>query len=143
MDEHKLQRNLSLAGLLSLASIPLTGGIGICAAIGIFSGKFLRLFYNENAAKNYENEEKSIEAERKQEREAFLQKREQEQQRLRNHERDLYSQAQAEADKYLSRLPPEEYNKVRKVRVYLPGQKRTFLGIPIGRRKSLEYEIVR
>ena len=126
MNEHNLQKRLTLAGFVSLISVPLTGGIGIVATIGIFSGKFFRLLYNETAAKNYKDEQKSIEAERKQEREAFLQKREQEQERLRNHEKELYSQVQSKADEYLSRLSPEEYNKVKKVRFYLPGQKKLF-----------------
>jgi len=43
----------------------------------------------------------------------------------------------------LSRLPSEEYAKVKKVRIYLPGQRKTFLGIPLGKRHNLEYEIVR
>ncbi len=58
--ERTLQKRLTWAGIASLASIPLTGPVGVLGAIGIFSGKGLRFIKKEAREEYFQEENKPV-----------------------------------------------------------------------------------
>jgi len=142
MAEHTIQRNLTYATFASLALTPFIGALGLIGAATLIASKFLRLTYNNKAAENYDKEQEERGKIKRQERDKLLQRQEQERESQRTHQIELYDTVLERISEYLSNLSQEEYDKVKEIKVDFPGQ-RTFLGIPFGRKRSLEYKIIK
>lgn len=164
MSEIKVQKRLTWLGLASLVSIPVTGPIGVLGAATIFSGKLLRLSWNDEARKNYEIEKKYVKENQniatkpntsnyphsmldESPETAIARRTPLSAKKLldRDSKRNNYVLGLREGAKlvegYLQRLPQEEYSKIKKINIY-PEQQTKVFGIPFGR-KSLETKIIK
>jgi hypothetical protein len=141
MIEHDLQQRLTLYGALSLLSTPLTGAFGVLTAIGIFSGKLLRLIHNDTARDKYDQEQREIQRQKQQELESLRQAECAARQNQNTYTLRLMEQARSVANDYLSGLTTEQYERVNSIKI-IPEYQKTFLGIPYGR-KTLEILIDR
>ena len=157
MGEVKLQKRLTVLGLLSLASIPLTGPFGILGASAVFSGKLFRLSYNDEARRNYESEKKESKVERNstQHYPSLINEtpktsiaRQTPSQAIwlleQDSKREEYNKGLREgaqiATNYLGNLSPKKQAKIKSIEIY-PEHETQFLGIPTGR-KSLEVNMI-
>ncbi len=158
MGEVKLQKRLTVLGLLSLASIPVTGPFGLLGASAIFSGKLFRLSGNNEARRNYESEKRELKVARNSkpyypslinESPETSISRQIPSQAIklleRDSQREEYNEGLKEGaqivENYLGNLSSKEYEKIKSIEIY-PGHETQFLGISTGK-KSLEVKIRR
>lgn len=156
MSERKLQKRLTTLGLVSLASIPFTGPLGLVGAGAVFSGKILRYSRNNEARKNYETEKKALKKSNKTSVPSYNFVNESPQTSIarqipsqaiklleRDHQRTEYNEGlrigSQIADNYLESLSPKEYAKIKSIEIY-PEQENKLLGRSVGR-KYLEVKI--
>lgn len=156
MSERKLQRRLTVLGLVSLASVPFTGPLGLLGASAVFSGKLLRLSFNTQARRDYESEKRESKVARnstqhypslinespetsiaRQIPPQAIKLLKRDDQRT-EYNKGLRTGAQIAAN-YLENLSPKEHAKIKGIEIY-PEHETQFLGIPTGR-KSLEVKI--
>jgi len=156
MGERKLQRRLTALGLVSLASIPFTGPLGLLGASAVFSGKLFRLSFNTQSRRNYEAEKRESKVARnsKSHYPSLINEtpetsiaRQIPSQAIKLLERDYQRTEYNEglrigaqiAANYLESLSTKEHAKIKSIEIY-PEQENKFLGMSVGR-KSLEVKV--